>query len=278
MPPFMSGNYLAHYGRSKLDGAPVGSGRYPIGSGENPRAKALRKDGIEVGKSGVDVIKKGTVITRFADKGEGLDSHRKYASITKDDRETYEEYALNNMLRIEDPSTAQEYKYRAKKDMKVASGEKVWNDLMSLYGDLKVDSILHKEDYKKNKSKKFNSKIGFYYTWSKELERTAKKAIDEYGDLPIKDVIGSYKTGTFVSDSEYRKGVSTKAFVEDMLDKFVSAQYDKFDSYEIIDKYTKEGYGAVYDIMDKEVADYPIIVLNPAKTLELIESLDLVKQ
>lgn len=28
--------YLMHYGRSKADGAPVGSGRYPVGSGENP--------------------------------------------------------------------------------------------------------------------------------------------------------------------------------------------------------------------------------------------------
>ena len=32
-------DYLMHYGRSKLDGAPSGSGRYPLGSGENPRAE-----------------------------------------------------------------------------------------------------------------------------------------------------------------------------------------------------------------------------------------------
>ena len=29
-------DYLMHEGRSKLDGAPVGSGRYPLGSGDNP--------------------------------------------------------------------------------------------------------------------------------------------------------------------------------------------------------------------------------------------------
>ena len=28
--------YLAHYGRSRTDGAPIGSGRYPLGSGDNP--------------------------------------------------------------------------------------------------------------------------------------------------------------------------------------------------------------------------------------------------
>lgn len=35
-------DYLAHVGRSKLDGAPIGSGRYRIGSGENPRAGKTR--------------------------------------------------------------------------------------------------------------------------------------------------------------------------------------------------------------------------------------------
>ena len=48
-------DYLAHIGRSKLDGAPIGSGRYPYGSGEQPyqnyrdfrtRLLALRKQGI----------------------------------------------------------------------------------------------------------------------------------------------------------------------------------------------------------------------------------------
>lgn len=34
--PFFSEDYLAHYGRSKLNGAKVGSGRYRLGSGEDP--------------------------------------------------------------------------------------------------------------------------------------------------------------------------------------------------------------------------------------------------
>ena len=46
---------LAHVGVSKLDGAPIGSGRYPLGSGENPfqrpesvsdRVSALKRDGL----------------------------------------------------------------------------------------------------------------------------------------------------------------------------------------------------------------------------------------
>ena len=46
-----SENYLAHYGRSKLDGAKVGSGRYPLGSGENPRAASRRSNKSSDGES-----------------------------------------------------------------------------------------------------------------------------------------------------------------------------------------------------------------------------------
>lgn len=47
--------YLAHYGRSRTDGAPIGSGRYPLGSGDNPyqheldfldRCKDLKEKGL----------------------------------------------------------------------------------------------------------------------------------------------------------------------------------------------------------------------------------------
>lgn len=42
MEYLISEDYLAHYGRSKRDGAPHGSGRYPLGSGENPQAAPAR--------------------------------------------------------------------------------------------------------------------------------------------------------------------------------------------------------------------------------------------
>ena len=52
---YSEGGELMHYGRSKLDGAPIGSGRYRLGSGEDPnqhrgdfvsRVKDLRKQGM----------------------------------------------------------------------------------------------------------------------------------------------------------------------------------------------------------------------------------------
>lgn len=44
---------LMHVGRSKADGAPVGSGRYPLGSGANPYQKSNRRfrdKGVEAGR------------------------------------------------------------------------------------------------------------------------------------------------------------------------------------------------------------------------------------
>ena len=40
---YLSENYLAHYGRSKRDGAKIGSGRFRLGSGKNPRAASRNK-------------------------------------------------------------------------------------------------------------------------------------------------------------------------------------------------------------------------------------------
>lgn len=43
---------LMHYGRSKRDGAPKGSGRYPLGSGEDPRAPGIDDATLEaIGKA-----------------------------------------------------------------------------------------------------------------------------------------------------------------------------------------------------------------------------------
>lgn len=41
MKRFKKDNFLMHYGRSKKDGAPVGSGRYPLGSGDDPYQHSL---------------------------------------------------------------------------------------------------------------------------------------------------------------------------------------------------------------------------------------------
>lgn len=71
---------LMHYGRSKMDGAPVGSGRYPLGSGDTPyeRAKDFRS-------SISDLKSKGLTEKDIADaKGMTIKELRARIAIAKD--------------------------------------------------------------------------------------------------------------------------------------------------------------------------------------------------
>ena len=54
----ISNDYLAHYGRSLLDGAPIGSGRYPYGSGYSAyqHAKNLQTTIRSLEKAGMNEI------------------------------------------------------------------------------------------------------------------------------------------------------------------------------------------------------------------------------
>lgn len=47
-----NGDSLAHYGRSKRDGAKKGSGRYPLGSGKDPRAPLTDEQKAEIIRTG----------------------------------------------------------------------------------------------------------------------------------------------------------------------------------------------------------------------------------
>lgn len=62
---------IQHVGVSKLDGAPVGSGRYPLGSGENPnqhlitfdsRVKEMRDSGM----NDTEIARYGYVYNRIS--------------------------------------------------------------------------------------------------------------------------------------------------------------------------------------------------------------------
>jgi len=64
--------YLAHYGRSRTDGAPVGSGRYPLGSGDNPyqRSRDLLSRYKSLEDQGMTEKEIAEALGIFNDKGE----------------------------------------------------------------------------------------------------------------------------------------------------------------------------------------------------------------
>ena len=70
---------IAHIGRSKLDGAPKGSGRYPLGSGEDPRA--LKKKGAKEKLAKLSPEQKQEII----DTGNAKEAYKHRREFTNDE-------------------------------------------------------------------------------------------------------------------------------------------------------------------------------------------------
>ena len=107
------------------------------------KAKEERKRaaGIEVGgNGGDDTIKKGSNIYRVANTGETLDKRRKYASLTENDRYNY--WDMIDALGNDISQPIDEYIYSAKKDLKVANGQKVVDRILDSYGNKKYKQLV----------------------------------------------------------------------------------------------------------------------------------------
>lgn len=172
-----------------------------------------------------DTIKKGTTINRIANAGETLDSKRKYVSMTQADDRTYQMYVKLGMLGAQTSQEYGKYEYKAKKDLKVASGKDVVDYAINKYGD-----ELSKRRYR------FLRDLGYEET-------------KMYFDYDTKD-------GKM---AQYTKEAVRHA-VKDIMKKNLN---------DITDTYIKKGYDAIVDIEDMDVADFPLIVLNPEDSMSL---------
>ena len=148
-------NYLVHYGVGHNENPPGrGSGRYPYGSRNNETifntsdGGKYRREEQKVYKSIVDkkIIKKDTEFYRTANSNETLDNKRKYVSALYDDAQEYEYSAMEGMLNNTFSKPMSAYTYKAKKDLKVATVDKLYSDIINKYGDTEI-----KELYKETK-------------------------------------------------------------------------------------------------------------------------------
>ena len=128
-------DWLAHEGRSKRDGAPIGSGRYPLGSGENPYQdyRDFRNRVAQIKKSNKGIKEKELVKYLFEDGYTDEEGHqlsiRKYrAMITKSKAETAQQDYLE----------AKKLKDRGWSDQ--AIGEKIGYSASGVRGLLKRDA------------------------------------------------------------------------------------------------------------------------------------------
>ena len=202
-------------------------------------------DRLKLSRSGIvkgddDVIKNGSKINRWADAGEPLDHTRKYASLTDDDKFTYSEMAIEGMLNVKDRLNTKLYVYEANKDLKVASEKNVVDYVFEKYGDKRLRDFYDNHNDMVLSYEIFGDKKYFADLSKKDtqiIEAAQKMAFNqntkEMGTF-IHEVFGNNKT-----------------------------------MREISDHYTKLGYDAIVDIEDSGFADYPVILLDPEKSVKL---------
>lgn len=116
-----------------------------------------KKNKFNIYKNVVDnsIIKKGTQFYRTANSNESLDSKSKYVSILLDDAEDYNYMAKEGGLNTVLNKPISNYTYTAKKDLKVATAKKIYDDIINKYGDVKIKDLyeLTKDDYSETKNK-----------------------------------------------------------------------------------------------------------------------------
>ena len=217
---------------------PAGKKRYgealsKIGSSnaESWRNEDRRRAGISNIDADTDVIKKGSHINRYANSNEALDSRNKYASLTVEDKHRYGEDYNEGALRGAMDTPASLFVYSAKKDIRVASGEKVAKDLIDAYGDAAMremyDYVRKYSDYARN--------LGFG-----KRPKAQREAVD------------------YVE--------KTSSAVTNFFKNTMSAHMD-----EISKKYSNEKYDAFVDAEDWAGGyyDYPLILIEPSKSMKL---------
>lgn len=260
--------YLCHYGVKGMkwgvrryqnpDGSytPLGRQRYGISGSDrkaidehisrrvaasnSSRQKLVERQktraGIDVGEK-YDTIKKASEIQRVTDKDETLDSNRKYVSITDSDKELY---ITEIAYFAKDLKNARIDTYEFKKDVRVAKGEEVAKYILDKYGNESA------RDFSENASYlKYFTNNNFTYMENRDMEKNPDTAIAQInrrandGWKAYHDVI----KGSLFQNTE----ISSDVFKE----------------------FKKRGYDAIVDVEDTLwEADYPLIVLDPKKTMK----------
>ena len=178
---------LYHYG---IKGQKWGVRRFQNRDG------SLTAEGKKRYNSDDELISKGTKIHRVANTHESFDSRRKYVSITDNDRADYLENAITDIymhqmgstirsLPIDYDKPVSEFTYEAKRDLRVASGERVVKDIVSRYGNKNLQTII--DDYMNSKYDHldFDSKA----TLDSTIEQVYETFMQKHGN----DIISDYR-------------------------------------------------------------------------------------
>lgn len=288
----ISSNYLKHYGIGPDDNPPGrGSGRYPKGYGERPfqhvteksdyqfasqpllsrlidaitpvtksavkkrydenlknnryestaQKTRLKRAGIDTSNPDYHILKAGSVVGRYSSRNDEGNVGRKYVFVTSVDENAYKQAATNSGLGFSNDKRTNIYRYelKAAKDLKIAKASDVQKYIFDTYHDAGVQ-----------KTYEFLQEIDHNNAW-----KTTSNLM--YRSNTIRD----WKIGNYVYRGEQK--------VADFFNKNV---YDPVGFSRISDHFKKEGYDAIVDPEDEVLNySYPLIVLEPQKTLETIK-------
>lgn len=213
----------------------------------------LKKEAGIYSKDGDDYIPSNTKMLRLAGGDETIDNKRKYLSVTSDDKHLY---STDESGFFESTVPDLHYdQYVSNKTLKVASYDKVFEYIYDEIKDKKVsdlknyETIGHNEVTKEIVNKLKNVKLTDVY---KEANIYKDKSV-KYNDKSIESkFVDAYTTGLSLVGGSGLTIIDNQSFNDKMTDHFV-----------------KKGYDAIVDANDSySYANYPIIVLNPGKTLK----------
>ena len=222
----------------------------------------------------LDVLRKGRIIGRIAGD-EKIDSNRKYAYIDgSNDADAYREIAFwgaqsGGLSYKGEPFT---YKYKLKKDISIAPAETVKEYMLEKYGGTKVKD-LDIEEAKK------------YYSYDTAKQEKFYNALKEVENVKINDLLKDRNELRVVKDMAYTdsdlkdrtksleklKDVADVAYIMESRFFNKSLMKDTTMSKQILKELKDKGYDAVVDPEDAGNYDYPLILLSPSETLELVE-------
>lgn len=191
-------------------------------------SESIKKSGLSKSNSlRPDIIAKNSKIMRVANSDEPIDNKRKYASVIADDAKVYEE--MFDMLGVDTYKSISSYVYTAKKDLKVATGEKIAEDMLKKYGDKNIKQMY----LDVRKAGNFED---YVRTYDEDIDWSSK--YNEYSKQKVND---------------FFREVS-KTHIDDIIKEYADKKYDA-----IVD---------VEDWVSG-FATYPIILLNPEESIEL---------
>lgn len=137
------------------------------------------------------IIKKGTEINRMTVLNEPIDQKRKYVTLTKNDKENYEniweQIGIPDDIDFNDTFVGT-LTYEATKDLKIKNGKDVTYEILEKYGGTKVKNINNSFELTKNKVFFDQDFDNFAYTNLKGLrDESVGEIMKKYGDKILKD-------------------------------------------------------------------------------------------